>query len=319
MNKFSQFPHYPRLLAAFPRYHPPYPLPYAEVPEPMSYTIYPSDAGFNAPAESPHYYSKSGFTPSAGARFVQTPYAYENPYDAYAEDIQYSTVEPLMEPIPYTRQWQSGWGSANQEDDSMGGFFANIGGKLKKAVGKGKTRRSARRSARKAKRAKRKGTAPTSMKGKGKGKGKRGDVSVKMRKASVQMRFPNLDTSFQSSGPAGRSTSLFAKSLVSTTSAWDKAPLPRRNSTLFQGKTLQTQAIAKPIMQALNPQQAEQQAQLTARAQESEKSEEKATKGNALLWGGAAVTTLLAAGGGFYWWQQNKKKKQGSQYYGPKF
>ena len=113
--------------------------------------------GSTHPQPAPHYYSKRGFTPSAGARFVQTPYAYENPYDAYAEDIQYSTVEPLMEPIPYTRQWQSGWGSANQgHDDAMGGWFADLGEKLKKRVGKGKTKRSARRSSRKAKRALRK-------------------------------------------------------------------------------------------------------------------------------------------------------------------
>ena len=323
MNKFSQFPHYPRALSAFPRYHPPYPLPYAEVPEPMSYTIYPSDAGFNAPAPSPHYYTKRGFTPSAGARFVRSPYEYENPYNAHAEDIQYGTVQPLVEPIPYTRQWQSGWGSANQSGEAMGGFWSDIGKKVEGLVGKGKTKRSARKSSRKARKAmkKRSGKAFSEL-----DKSKLMSASTKAPFVSKSLMqslssTPPLDAVFQMIGPSsgltGRNTFLFAKSLAVKKSTWDKSPLPRRTSKLFQGKTLQTQPIAKPILQALDPQQAAQQSQMTARAQESEKSETKAKKSNVLLWGGVGLATVLAAGGGIFWY--NKKKKQGSQYqyYGP--
>ena len=85
---------YPRRRASFPRYHPPYPIPYADIPQMRDYTV-------NAEPWSP----LAGFTvrsyPQQGIRTVRSPYI-EDPYLNTAEDIRYNTIEPLIDPIPYT-------------------------------------------------------------------------------------------------------------------------------------------------------------------------------------------------------------------------
>jgi hypothetical protein len=86
---------YPRRRASFPRYHPPYPVPYATIPEMRDYHVVaepwrPVTHGFTA-----HSY------PQQGIRTVRSPYI-EDPYLNTAEDIRYNTIKPLMDPIPYT-------------------------------------------------------------------------------------------------------------------------------------------------------------------------------------------------------------------------
>ena len=307
----------------------------------MSYTIYPSDAGFNAPADSPHFYTKQKFASSSGARFVRSPYEYENPYNRYAEDIQYTTAEPLVRHNPYEFEYAQEWaGSANAhfgEDKKwdIGGWFQKIGTAAQDWVGKGQTKRKSKKAARKARKSRRKleskmsasmreldvMSSATKASSSSKAVGKWFNVSKPLMAALNNA--PALDAAFQVTGPnaglTGKNTFMFARSLakkVKGGGSWDKSPLPRRTSTLFQGKALQTQKIAKPIMQAINPQQVQQQAQLTERSQAAEKKEEKSKKSNALLWGGAAVGTLALAGGGFFFWKhQKKKKQQGSQYF----
>jgi hypothetical protein len=88
---------YPRRLAAFPRYHPPYPIPYAINPTPRNFTVI---------AEPSVWPAKR--LPEAGVQFIHSPYVYEDPFLFSAQNIRYNTVEPLVRPIPYTYGFERG-------------------------------------------------------------------------------------------------------------------------------------------------------------------------------------------------------------------
>ena len=124
---------YPRDLAPFPRYHPPYPIPYVVEAKPRNYTVY-------SQRPNTSYGFRYKTYPQSGYNVVQNPYIYENPYySQYVSDIRYNTIEPLVQPIPYTYGFERGFnhrrGNRNMPTEQMtqnttSGF--NLGGFLQK-------------------------------------------------------------------------------------------------------------------------------------------------------------------------------------------
>ena len=331
-----KFPKYPRYPAPFPRYHPPYPIPYVEVPRTMAYSIYPSGGGFSTPS-NPYSKRRNGrktLLPSSGARMAQLPYAYEDSYSTYAEDIQYSTVLPLIQPLPYTYQWESGWGSANsfgvssdevdpsamarykerrakrrlEEGKEKGKWWKNIDiSQLGKGISdqwkKGKTKRSSRRASRKG----RKKTSSGAKKS-------RSGFSPNLMKAMSGT--PDMEKVFwvwlkNGSRPLPftqsvlRNAQMFAKS-AAPGGRFEKKALPPRTSNLFQAQALKTQPVIKAIS---NLSGQPQQNQLTVRSQQAEKSVEKVEKSNNTLIAVGGISALLLVVGGSYVVLKARKEK----------
>lgn len=337
------FPKYPRELGAFPRYHPPYPIPYVEVPQAMDYSVYSTSNPY-----SKRRNGKKTMLPSSGARMAQIPYAYEDPYADYAEDIQYSTVGPLIQPLPYTYQWSSGWGSANEEAEAPAGEeeekkwwqkvdFEKVGKGISGLWNKNKTKKSAKKSAKKGRKRSRKMSSYDRKRLRQKAKKAGASAFSTGGFSPIFMKSlqgtPDMDKAFWVYGKSRRSGMYvplpFTQRVLNTSKALsksaisgkrvDKLPLPPRTSNLFQQQALKTQPIVKAISGKSSP----QQANLTARSQSAEKSLKKKEKSsNTLVAVGGLSVLLVAAGGGYMFYRKKKEKEQqqGSQaYYGNQF
>ena len=256
---------------------------------------------------------------------VPLSYAYEDPYAVYPEDIQYTTDLPLVSPIPYTYQWNTGWGSANEfgeDEEEKKKWWQKIdfeaAGKVIKKLpspfaGK-KTKRSAKKSSRKKRKSK---------------KGKSSSVFKPFNPLfkKIMDQAPDLDSSFQiyqrnsktgQVAPIPFGNSAFALAVKTSRlggkgQKYDKDALPPRTSNLFQQTAVQSQPIVKAVQrQLISPASAQSQSQLTARSQESEKAlKSKEKSDNTMVAIGAVLGILAVGGGSFYIY--NKRKQQGGQ------
>ena len=106
---------YPREKAAYPRYHPPWPTPYAVVPKMRNYSVHAAQQSYLPGGKTKHL---------SGASLYHSPYVYEDPYLYGPDDTQYVTTKPLIDRIPYT--YQTRYGSYNKDGHKTLGLAALV-------------------------------------------------------------------------------------------------------------------------------------------------------------------------------------------------
>lgn len=277
---------YPRQRAPFPRYHPPYPVPYANIPEARDYHVVaepwrPVGHGFTA-----HSY------PQQGIRTVRSPYI-EDPYLNTAEDIRYNTIKPLMDPIPYTYgnergSYNTGYDMNELEIDLLMTNAAEGSGNMMRSIGRPVPGQSS--------------VIP---------KRRPRQSVVRPKRPSVTTRpFSTVSKPKTTVKPGAHVQAMIEKPIPTAEFILDKmdvilADKPPRTTTNFAQQAQQQQTALKPIMQEIPALQAD-------RADEAVAQKEKS---NAVLI--TAVTVPIVAALGFLGFKayQARKDSGGTNYY----